>query len=98
MSLSVPDATVDSTVAVDPHARRRALLRTRVADVTAARAVGTTALGSVALGALALGALALGAVAIGRLSVGRARIRRLEIDDLVVRRLRVLERLDADGR
>jgi hypothetical protein len=37
--------------------------------------------------------LAIGAVAIGRLAVGRARIRRLEIDELVVRRLRVTDRL-----
>jgi hypothetical protein len=98
MSLPVSEATVESTVADDHLARRNALLRARVADLTAARAVGTTALGSLALGAFALGVLALGAVAIGRLSVGRARIRRLEIDDLVVRRLRVLERVDADAR
>jgi hypothetical protein len=51
------------------------------------------AVGAVALGAFAIGALAIGAVAIGRLAVGRARIRRLEIDELVVRRLRVIEGL-----
>jgi len=51
------------------------------------------ALGALALGAVAIGALAIGAVAIGRIAVGRARIRRLEIDDLVVRRLRVVEEL-----
>jgi hypothetical protein len=48
---------------------------------------------SLALGALALGALAIGAVAIGRLVVGRARIRHLEIDELVVRRLKVTDEL-----
>jgi hypothetical protein len=32
-------------------------------------------------------------VAIGRLAIGRARIRRLEIDELVVRRLRITEQL-----
>ena len=35
--------------------------------------------------------MALGALVIGRLVIGRARIRRLEIDDLVVRRLRITE-------
>jgi hypothetical protein len=50
-------------------------------------------LGAVALGAFATGALAIGAVAIGGLVIGRARIRRLEIDELVVRRLRLIEAL-----
>ena len=56
----------------------------RVAD--RARAVGFSA-----SGALALGVLAVGAFAIGRLVIGRARIRHLEIDELVVRKLRVIE-------
>jgi hypothetical protein len=95
MSLPVQDPTLEGA-AVDEHrARRHALLRARLGDVTGARAVGATAIGSLALGAFALGALAIGALAIGRLAVGRARIRRLEIDELVVRRLRVLERIDA---
>ena len=56
---------------------------------------------SVAIGALALGALAVGALAIGALAIGRLRILRadadrvhfgtVEIDDLTVRRLRVIE-------
>ena len=50
-------------------------------------------IGALALGALAIGAIAIGAVAIGRLAIGRARIRRLEIDDLIVRRLRLKEEL-----
>ena len=50
-------------------------------------------LGAMALGALATGALAIGALAIGRLVIGRARIGRMEIDELVVRRLRVIEEL-----
>ena len=50
-------------------------------------------LGALALGAVAMGAIAIGAMAIGRLAIGRARIRRLEIDELVVRRLRVIEQL-----
>jgi len=49
----------------------------------------TRAAGAVAVSALALGALAIGAVVIGRLVVGKARIRRLEIDQLVVRDLRL---------
>ncbi|MGA8157227.1 MAG: hypothetical protein WB822_13680 [Rhodoplanes sp.] len=44
-----------------------------------------------ALGAFAIGALAIGAFAIGRLSVRKARFRSLEIDDLTVRRLRILD-------
>ena len=49
-------------------------------------------MGALALGAFALGAVAIGALAIGRISVGRARLGRVEIDDLVVRRLTVLDR------
>jgi len=36
--------------------------------------------------------MAIGALAVGRLAVRHARIGRLEVDDLIVRRLRVLER------
>jgi hypothetical protein len=63
------------------------------AAATGAHAIGTSALGSIAVGAAALGALAIGALSIGRLFVGRARIRRLDIDELVVRRIRVIEEL-----
>jgi hypothetical protein len=49
---------------------------------------------ALALGALAVGALAIGALAIGRLAIGHARIRRLEIDELVVRKLRVIDELE----
>jgi hypothetical protein len=52
---------------------------------------GAKAIGALAIGAVAIGALAIGAVAIGRLAIGRTRIRRVEIDDLVVRRLRITE-------
>lgn len=70
------------------------------ADVAAARAVSATggaAIGTLALGALALGAVAVGAVVIGALGIGRLRVRhasfgRLTVDDLTVRRFRVLER------
>jgi hypothetical protein len=63
------------------------------AAATGAHAIGTSALGSLAVGAAALGALAIGALSIGRLFVSRARIRRLDIDELVVRRIRVIEEL-----
>lgn len=51
------------------------------------------ALGALAIGAAAIGAVAVGALAVGRLAVGRAGIRRVEIDELVVRRLRITEEL-----
>lgn len=72
---------------------KSASARTLPAAATGAHAIGTVALGSIAIGAVAVGALAIGALSIGRLFVGRARIRRLEIDELVVRRIRVTERL-----
>jgi hypothetical protein len=49
------------------------------------------ALGAAALGAFAIGAVAIGKLAISGLVVRRARFRSVEIDDLTVRRLRVLE-------
>ena len=63
-----------------------------------AQAVGAQAIGALAIGALAIGALAIGALAIGRLAIGRSRIRRLEIDDLVVRRLRIIEDVQVAGK
>ncbi len=56
-----------------------------------------TSLLALALGAAAFGAVAIGALAIGRLVVGRlvikkkARFSALEVDELTVRRLRVVE-------
>jgi hypothetical protein len=47
--------------------------------------------GALALGALAVGALAIGALAIGRLEIRQARLRKVEIDDLIVRRFRVVD-------
>jgi len=58
-----------------------------------ATSVGAQAVGARSVGALAIGAIAVGALAIGRLAIGRARIRRLEIDELVVRRLRIIEQV-----
>ena len=56
-------------------------------------AIGAKAIGALAIGAFAFGALAIGALAIGSLAIGRTRIRRVEIDDLVVRRLRITDEL-----
>ena len=50
------------------------------------------ALGVAALGALAVGAVAIGAIAIGRLAVGKAQGRHLEIDELVVHKLKLPDR------
>ena len=62
---------------------------------TTAVSVGALAVSSFAIVALAIGALAIGALAIGRLSVRRATAQKVhlgevEIDDLIVRRLRVM--------
>lgn len=45
-------------------------------------------IGAMALGAFAVGAAAVGALAIGRLAIGKGYFRRLEIDELVVHRVR----------
>ncbi len=49
------------------------------------------AIGALAVGAVAIGALAVARLAIGRLTVKNARFAKVEIDDLTVRRLRVIE-------
>jgi hypothetical protein len=49
------------------------------------------AVGALACGAIAIGALAIARLAIGQLVVKKARFRSVEIDDLTVRRLRVIE-------
>jgi hypothetical protein len=59
--------------------------------------------GALAIGAFALGAFAIGALAIGRLAIGRATARKVhlgtvEIDDLTVRRLRVIETVQEDNK
>lgn len=53
-----------------------------------ATALGVIAIGSAIAGAVAVGALAIGALAIGQLAVGNARFRRLEVDDLVIGKVR----------
>jgi hypothetical protein len=50
------------------------------------------ALGAAAFGALAIGALAVGRVAVGRLVIKKARFGALHVDELTVRKLRVVER------
>jgi hypothetical protein len=50
------------------------------------------ALGAAAVGAFAIGALAIGRLAVGRLSVKEARFGTLDVDELTVRKLRILER------
>jgi hypothetical protein len=49
------------------------------------------AMGAAACGALAIGALAIGRLAIGRVTVKKARFAALEVDELTVRKLRILE-------
>jgi hypothetical protein len=61
------------------------------AVASGATALGTLAVGSLAVAGLAIGALAIGALAVGRLEIRNARLRKVEIDDLTVRRLRVVE-------
>jgi ApbE superfamily uncharacterized protein (UPF0280 family) len=52
------------------------------------------AIGAAAVGAMAVGALAIGRMAVGRMAIGRARFGAIEVDELTVRKLRVLERDD----
>jgi hypothetical protein len=63
----------------------------------AALRIGAQATGALAVGALAIGALAIGALAVGRLAIRRARFGTVEIDELVVRKLRVTEELREPG-
>jgi hypothetical protein len=89
-----PFAPADETDRWRPNERP---LVEPTSGMTAARvaarraAVGALALGAMAVGAVAIGALAIGALRIGRLGVRRAHLGKVEIDDLVVRRLRVLD-------
>ena len=49
------------------------------------------ATGWLAVGAIAVGAIAIGSIAIGALAIKKVKLRTVEIDELTVRRLRVLE-------
>jgi hypothetical protein len=63
----------------------------RPAASLVAVALGAAAVGAVAIGALAIGRLAINRLAINRLTVRKAQFGTLEVDDLTVRRLRVVE-------
>lgn len=82
-------------------ARNTRQLRQQILELPPVR-TSAVAMGALALGALAVGALAIGALAIGRLTILRARAEKLqlgtvEIDDLTVKRLRVIETVPPDG-
>jgi hypothetical protein len=64
-------------------------------EAIGALSVVVAAVGAVAVGARAIGALAVGALAIGKLGVGPARFERVEIDELIVRKLTILEETPA---
>lgn len=64
---------------------------TRNARPVSAAKMLALALGATAIGAVAVGALAIGRVALGRLVVKKARFATLEVDELVVRKLRVVD-------
>jgi hypothetical protein len=69
-----------------------ALARLAIANASAGLAsVGALAIGATAIGALSVGALAIGALAVGRFRLRDGHVTRLEIDELIVRRLTVLE-------
>ena len=92
-----PEILPEEIVHWQPTHRGAALAEARGAVAHGASATGGQVAGLLAFGALALGAVALGAVAIGALAIGRlwvreARFGRLTVDDLTVRRFRVLER------
>jgi len=95
-----PETLPEEIVQWQPNHRggaATALAEARGAVAHGASATGTSIVGSLAMGALALGAIAIGAVAIGALGIGRLRVRdarfgRLSVDELTVRRFRVLER------
>ena len=64
---------------------------TRPSKAVPAASLLALALGAAAFGAVAIGALAIGRHAVGRLVIKKARFGALEVDELTVRKLRVLE-------
>jgi hypothetical protein len=75
------------------HLAREATKQSK--SVTAARLL-ALAPGAVALGAVAIGAMAIGRLVVGRLAIKKARFGALEVDELIVRRLRVVETCRVD--
>ncbi len=90
VDLDEPETLPEEIVHWQPT--HRPLTTAHGAVAQSASATGSGIVGALAMGALALGAVAIGALAIGRLNVRYAKLGRVEIDDLVVKRLRVLER------
>jgi len=90
--------------AIDHEAKRNDLrlqpiTRTSIVrrNASPAHSLLALAVGAVAAGALAFGAVAIGQMVIGRLAIGKARFKSLEVDELTVRKLRVIERVDAES-
>jgi hypothetical protein len=75
-----------------PMARDLARETARRSESAAVAGMIALALGAAAVGAVAIGALAIGRLAVGRLTIKKARFETLEVDELTVRRLRVLEK------
>ena len=67
------------------------LVTRKARPVAAAGAMLALALGATAVGAVAIGAIAIGRLALGRMTVRKARFATLEVDELVVRKLRVVD-------
>lgn len=88
MEAHEPDSGVQRT------SRELALALRPGSDVSRPARLEAGAIGAMALGAFAIGAAAIGAIAVGRLAIGRTRMQRVEIDELVVRRLRVVDGLE----
>jgi predicted nucleic acid-binding protein len=88
---------LESAVIEKPPAGPKTV-RTIAALRIGAQAVGAVAFGALALGALTIGALAVGALAIGKLGIRHARLGRVEIDELVVRKLRVTDEFEEPDR
>jgi hypothetical protein len=64
----------------------------RQSKIVPATSLLALALGAAAFGAIAIGAMAVGRMAVGRLVIKKARLGALEVDELTVRKLRVVER------
>lgn len=91
--LTEPDVLPEPIVDWQPTHRGNARGGVAAGGVAAGGvAAGSGVMLALAVGALAFGAMAIGALAIGRMSVGSARFRRLEIDELVVGRVRMKSR------